>query len=164
MKKHQKDETAAGKIQLENLAQGLKGSSRRLSQWCTGSSTLPGVSGGFASVQPGQIFGGQPPPPFDPDNNRAMAMASDKQHQLLDPRLGRIKRRAAVGTLDDDEDNVMGLLRIQSEHRILTNTASQLAAQIQPLAAVAQQLQPLAQAAPALVSIVKEWQPLWWDM
>ena len=91
-------------------------------------------------------------------------MASDKQHQLLDPRLGRIKRRAAVGTMDDDHDNVMGLLQIQSEHSTLTNAVSQLAAQIQPLAAVAQQLQPLAQAAPALVSIVKEWQPLWWDM
>ena len=116
---------------------------------------LHGVSGGFASVEPGQIFGGQPPPPFDPAKNLALAMASDKQHELLDPRLGRFKRRAVVGTLDDD-DNLMGLVQIHSEHRTLTNAVSQLSAQIQPLAAVAQQLQPLAQAAPALVSIVKE--------
>ena len=121
---------------------------------------LPGVCGGFASVQPGQIFGGQPPPPFDPEKNLAIAMASDKQHQLLDPRLGRIKRRAAVGALDDDDDNAMELLQIQPEHRTLTNAVSQLAAQMQSFGAVAQQLQPLAQDAPALLSIVKEWQLL----
>ena len=97
---------------------------------------LPGVCGGFASVQPGQIFGGQPPPPFDPEKNLAIAMASDKQHELLDPRLGRFKRRAVVGTLDDDDDNLMGLVQIHSEHRTLTNAVSQLS-RLLPLVAFA---------------------------
>ena len=120
-----------------------------------------GVSGGFASVNPGQIFGGQLPAPFDPSKSLVLAMAPEKQ-QPMDPRLGRIKhaRRADVGTLDDDDDHFMGLLQVQSEHRTLSNAVAQLTAQIQPFTAVVQQLQPLAQAAPALVSIAQEWQPL----
>ena len=45
--------------------------------------SVPAVSGGFASVNPGQIFGGQLPAPFDPSKSLVLAMAPEKPFQSL---------------------------------------------------------------------------------